>query len=73
MKYFGQGCSFGNSKPEIQQFLKAKYNQYGIKIMVSAFGATEFPTTLNINPIECANKLAIFVKGNNLDGVDIDW
>lgn len=41
--------------------------------MISAFGATEFPTTLGINPIDCAVKLATYVKGNNLDGVDIDW
>jgi chitinase len=41
--------------------------------MISVFGATEFPTTLGINPIDCASKLATYVKGNNLDGVDIDW
>lgn len=73
LKFFGQGCAFGNSKSEIQAFLKAKYNQHGIKIMISAFGATEFPTTMNINPVECASKLAAYVKANNLDGVDIDW
>lgn len=41
--------------------------------MISAFGATEFPTTNGIDPVDCANKLAAFVAENNLDGVDIDW
>ena len=41
--------------------------------MVSAFGATEMPTSANVNPISCAQKLGQFVLENNLDGVDIDW
>ena len=41
--------------------------------MISAFGATEFPTTSKIDPIDCAVKLGKFVLENNLDGVDIDW
>lgn len=41
--------------------------------MISAFGATEFPTTSKIDPIDCAVKLGTFVLENNLDGVDIDW
>jgi hypothetical protein len=73
IKYFGPSSPFGKSKSEIQLFFKNKYNQYGIKILVSAFGATEFPTTSNFDPIDCANKLGAYVKANNLDGVDIDW
>lgn len=41
--------------------------------MISAFGATEFPTSNGVDPIDCAIKLGEFVKNNNLDGVDIDW
>jgi hypothetical protein len=41
--------------------------------MISAFGSTENPTSLNKNPIEVATKLASFVLSNNLDGVDIDY
>lgn len=41
--------------------------------MVSAFGATEFPTTNGLDPTMCAQKLGDFVLQNNLDGVDIDW
>ncbi len=53
--------------------MKEKYNKAGIKILISAFGATEFPTTSKIDPIDCAVKLGNFVLENNLDGVDIDW
>ena len=41
--------------------------------MVSAFGATEFPTSAGADPTVCANKLADFVKKNNFDGADLDW
>lgn len=49
------------------------YNDKGIKLLVSVFGATEFPTSAGKDPIKTANKLAQFVLKNNLDGVDIDW
>lgn len=41
--------------------------------MISAFGATEFPTSAGVDPTDCAIKLGKFVQQNNLDGVDIDW
>ncbi|PRP89490.1 hypothetical protein PROFUN_01353 [Planoprotostelium fungivorum] len=47
------------------------YHDNGVKVMVSAFGATEFPT--NLDPVTVATNLANFVKNNHLDGVDIDW
>ena len=53
--------------------MKKLYNDHGIKIMISAFGATEFPTTEGIDAVDCAKKLGEFVLNNNLDGVDIDW
>ena len=49
------------------------YNDKGIKIFVSAFGATQHPTTAGSDPIQCATKLSNFVLNNNLDGVDINW
>ena len=45
----------------------------GKKIMVSAFGATDFPTSQGADPTTTAQNLAAFVKDNNLDGCDIDW
>jgi chitinase len=41
--------------------------------MISAFGATEFPTSAGKDPTATAKALSTFVKENNLDGVDIDW
>lgn len=73
MRYFGGASAFGSSNDEVQKNLKKMYNDNGVKIMVSAFGATEFPTSGGVDPIACAQKLGDFVKNNNLDGVDIDW
>lgn len=40
VKYFGADSKFGTTKDQIQKNLKQKYNANGIKIMISAFGAT---------------------------------
>jgi len=63
----------GGDTQTIQKKIKKMYNDKGIKLLVSVFGATEFPTSAGKDPIETANKLAQFVLKNNLDGVDIDW
>lgn len=36
--YFGWGNSFGSTTDEVQKSLRKRYNDAGIKIMVSAFG-----------------------------------
>ena len=41
--------------------------------MVSAFGATDFPTSAGKDPVAVAKDLAAFVKANNFDGADVDW
>jgi len=61
LRFFSTDNPFGSTKDGIQKFLKAKYNQAGINILISAFGATENPTTGGVDPIECANKLGKFV------------
>ena len=61
LKYFGAVNPFGTTKDQIQKNLKKKYNDAGIKLLISAFGATEFPTTAKIDPTACATKLATFV------------
>ena len=40
LKYFGADSGFGSTNDEIQKFLKKKYNDGGVKILISAFGAT---------------------------------
>jgi hypothetical protein len=61
LHYFGNDNPWGSTKDEVQKALKKKYNDNGVKIMVSAFGATEFPTTGGVNPVDCATKLGNFV------------
>ena len=40
LQYFGDSSGFGSTDAEIQKNLKKKYNDAGVKIMISAFGAT---------------------------------
>lgn len=54
---------------------KKQYNDAGIKLMVSAFGATDRPQSgpgLG-NATKTANRLADFVLSHQLDGVDVDY
>jgi hypothetical protein len=54
MKYFGNPNPYGSSKEEVQKTIKDKYNKEGIKLLVSAFGSTELPTTNGVDPVACA-------------------
>jgi len=63
----------GSSTQAIQKVLKKKFNDAGIKILVSAFGATEWPTSAGLDATTCGKNLAQFVIDNNLDGADADW
>lgn len=70
--YIGAG-TFGDTKEQIQTTLKANYTNAGTKLLVSAFGATENPTSQGDDPVLVGQQLAAFVNSNMLDGVDIDW
>jgi hypothetical protein len=59
----------GRHKGKVQVLIKG----YLVQIVVSAFGATDFPTSQGADPTETAQQLAKFVVNNNLDGVDLDW
>lgn len=69
--FMGTDSTFGSTDNTIRTSLKAAYNNNGIKVLVSAFGATEMPT--NKDPLDVASKLAKFVLDYNLDGCDIDY
>jgi hypothetical protein len=71
--YFGKTSNFGSTDSEIRASLKSLYSSNGIKLMISAFGATETPTSSGFNPVNCATQLASYVSSYGLDGVDIDW
>ncbi|KAH8103588.1 glycoside hydrolase family 18 protein [Cristinia sonorae] len=53
--------------------IKAQYAAAGIKLMVSAFGSTDIPTTAGSDPVATANKMASWVKQYQLDGIDVDY
>lgn len=72
MNYIGAG-EFGSTNDEIRTNMKGNYSSGGVKLLISAFGATEYPTTSGYNATDCALKLADYVKRNQLDGVDIDY
>lgn len=53
--------------------IKSAYNAAGIKLMVSAFGSTDTPTSSGQDPTQLAQTMANFVKSNGLDGIDVDY
>ena len=71
--YLGDQNPWGNNNTEVQLGVKKAYNDAGVKILISAFGATQFPTTYYVSPVECGYALGKFVLDNHLDGADIDW
>ena len=55
--YFDQDNSFGSTTGEIQKALRKIYNDNGIKILVSAFGDSEFPTSAGSDAVACGKAL----------------
>ncbi|KDR80725.1 hypothetical protein GALMADRAFT_135845 [Galerina marginata CBS 339.88] len=53
--------------------IKSQYAAAGIKLVVSAFGSTDVPTSTNADPVGTANTMAAWVKQYNLDGIDVDY
>jgi len=64
---------WGNTTEDIQKAWLKAYHDQGVKVLISAFGSTDFPTSQGADPVKVAIDLAAFVKTNNLDGVDLDW
>lgn len=71
--YFIGAGYVGDTIQEIQANLKKNFTNAGVKLIVSAFGATENPTSENLDPVQVGTDLAAFVNDNLFDGVDIDW
>ncbi|PFH46496.1 glycoside hydrolase family 18 protein, partial [Amanita thiersii Skay4041] len=53
--------------------IKTAYHKAGTKLIVSAFGATDKPTTSGVDAKQTAKKFADWVKQYHLDGIDIDY
>lgn len=73
LTYVGTNNPWGQSNSDIQLAWVKAYHSVGQKVLVSAFGATEWPTTSGEDPVQTAQALAQFVKDNQLDGVDLDY
>ena len=50
-----------------------EYNDAGISLVISAFGATETPTTSGEDPVTVANVMADWVIKYSVNGIDVDY
>ena len=53
--------------------VKARYAAAGIKLIVSAFGSTETPTSSGLDPVAAATDMGNWVRDYDLDGIDVDY
>ncbi len=73
-EYFDvDNSQFGSTPEEIRNSLLEAYHAQGARVLISAFGATQFPTTEGISATACGENLAQFVIDYQLDGVDLDY
>ena len=68
-----QALAGQNLDANTKEQLKSKYNEAGIKIVVSAFGSVEQPTTAGVDPTKAAETMSQWVIDNGLDGIDVDY
>ncbi|KAF8630115.1 hypothetical protein AX15_003075 [Amanita polypyramis BW_CC] len=65
--------AWADLSPAERSTIKSRYAEAGIKILVSAFGSTDTPTTSGADPVTTANECANWVKDYGLDGIDVDY
>jgi chitinase len=70
-EYVSADNPWGNSTQAVQKAWLDAYHAAGIKVFVSAFGDSDYPT--GKDPSSVGKALANFVITNQLDGVDIDY
>ncbi|KAI1787342.1 glycoside hydrolase [Ganoderma leucocontextum] len=68
-----QVLNWANLDATKRQQLKQQYNQAGVSIVASAFGATDLPTSGGKDPVALANTMGQFILSHDLDGIDVDW
>ncbi|TBU23822.1 chitinase [Dichomitus squalens] len=68
-----QAGAYAALAPDVKAAKKAEYANAGINLVVSAFGATDKPTSSGADPVGTANTFAQFVLTNQLDGIDVDY
>lgn len=67
---FGTDSEFGTSNDEIRCNLIKAYHSKGINVLISAFGAAEWPTG---DAKTIGQNLGQFAVDNLFDGVDVDY
>jgi chitinase len=70
---YDSGYSWAQLDSATRQSYLDSIHAAGKKLLISAFGATEFPTTAGVDPTTSAKNLAAIVKKYGFDGADIDW
>ncbi|KAJ3018166.1 UNVERIFIED_CONTAM: hypothetical protein HDU68_011294 [Siphonaria sp. JEL0065] len=55
-----------------QSYINA-FHSVGKRVLISAFGETDAPTTNGADAVDTATRLAAFVKDYGFDGVDVDY
>ncbi|KAI9328930.1 glycoside hydrolase [Obelidium mucronatum] len=65
--------SWTRLEPKIRQSYLDAFHSSGKRVLVSAFGETDHPTMNDVDPVECAQRLAEFVIEYGFDGADIDY
>ncbi|KAI0713897.1 glycoside hydrolase [Earliella scabrosa] len=70
---FDQAKAWQDVDPARRKQLKQQYNEAGVSLVVSAFGATDLPTTNEFDPVQLANTMAQYVLETDMDGIDVDW
>ncbi|KAH8551205.1 glycoside hydrolase superfamily, partial [Umbelopsis sp. PMI_123] len=70
---YDSGYSWAQLDATTRQTYLDAIHASGKKLLISAFGAAEWPTSGGVNPTTSAQNLAAIVKQYGFDGADIDW
>ena len=70
---FDQAAAWAALPDQQRATIKNEYSSAGIRLIVSAFGDSEQPTSSKADPVSTANSMAQFVLNNGLEGIDVDY
>ncbi|CAO3662453.1 unnamed protein product [Umbelopsis vinacea] len=70
---YDSGYSWAQLDSATRQSYLDSIHAAGKKLLISAFGAAEWPTSAGVDPTTSAKNLAAIVKQYGFDGADIDW
>ena len=70
---FDQAAAWASLSGQQRATIKNEYSSAGIRLIVSAFGDSEQPTTSKADPVSTANSMAQFVLNSGLEGIDVDY